>query len=382
MGTSNIGLSALKNSSNALSATANNIANSETTGFKRKATGFANLMAGSEFGAGVAISSVNTQFVQGGRNSTGRVLDTMIDGSGFFMVSEPTSATLSYTRNGAFNLDKDGFMTTESGARVQGYEANAAGQYPLNASDVVIPRSYNTPEVTLNASLDMNLKAGGSSFSTSIAAFDSLGNENNVDMDFAPTGPNAWDVSYAVDGNSYGPFPITFSATGQIVGAPLHAVNVPGFSNGAAAQNITFDLTAMTQFAGSNKVNSIESDGFGIGSLESLSVGSDGVISARYSNGQTLNNFKLGIATFPNTEGLSDVGGGKYLASQTSGDASLSYPGESGSGAIVSSALEGSNVDLTGELVDLIKYQKFFRSASKIITTDNELNDTALQMVR
>ena len=79
---------------------------------------------------------------------------------------------------------------------------------------------------------------------------------------------------------------------------------------------------------------------------------------------------------------MSDVGGGKYLASQTSGDASLSYPGESGSGAIVSSALEGSNVDLTGELVDLIKYQKFFRSASKIITTDNELNDTALQMVR
>lgn len=382
MSTSNIGLSALKNSANALSATANNIANSETTSYKRKSTGFTNLMAGSKFGAGVAISSVDTQYSQGGRNTTGRVLDTMIDGGGYFMVSQVGSATNSYTRNGAFDLDKDGYLVSQSGERVQGYQANAAGQFPLNTSDIVIPREFNTPEVTSLATIDMNLKAGGSSFSTSVAVFDSLGQENNMNMDFSPTGPNSWDVNYAVDGASYGPFAITFSPTGQIVGAPTHTLNVPGFSNGAAAQTLVFDLGAMTQFAGSNKVNSIESDGFGIGSLESIGIETDGTISARYSNGQTLNDFKVGIVTFPNEGGLSDVGDGKYLSTLTSGSPALSYASENGAGAIVSSALEGSNVDLTSELVDLIKFQKFFRSASKVITTDNELNDTALQMVR
>jgi len=382
MGANSVALTGLLNSSKALTGVANNIANSETVGFKKKSASFSNLVSGSDFGAGSVISDVRTDFSQGGRKSSGRVLDMMVDGNGYFMVSGANSKQVNYTRNGQFNLDDQGFMVNGQGLRVQGFQQNAAGQYPLNPTDIQIPRNFNTPVVTSAVQADINLKAGGSVFSTSISAYDSLGKENTVDMSFTPTAPNAWDVDYTVDGNTYGPFPITFSPTGQIVAAPIHAVVIPGFSNGAAGQSINFDLTTMTQFDGSNKVNGLTSDGYGIGSLEGMEVGSDGIITARYSNGQALSDFRLGMVDFPNQDGMMDIGKGLFTPSVEAGSRMLSFAGDNGLGDVVSNSLESSNVDLTTELVDLIQYQKSYRGNAKVITTANKLDETTLNMDR
>lgn len=381
-GANSVALTGLLNSSNALNGVANNIANAETVGFKKKTSSFANLVGGSQFGAGTTIADVRTDFTQGGRKTSGRVLDMMIDGNGYFMVSAQGSQQTTYTRNGEFSLDDEGNLVNIQGLRVQGFQQNATGQYPLNPTDIQIPRNFNTPQVTSTVNADINLMAGGSNFSTSVSVYDSLGAENTADISFTPTGPNAWDVDYTIDGANYGPFPITFTATGTIVGAPTHTVSIPGFANGAAAQNVDFDLSAMTQFDGSNKVNGLVSDGYGIGSLEGIEVSGDGIINARYSNGQSLQDYRIGLVTFPNEDGLSDIGQGNFVAGVDAGARSLSFAGQNGLGNIVSSALEGSNVDLTTELVDLIQFQKAYRANAKTITTSNQLTETTLNLDR
>lgn len=381
-GANSVALTGLLNSSNALNGVANNIANAETVGFKKKTSSFANLVGGSQFGSGTTIADVRTDFTQGGRKTSGRVLDMMIDGNGYFMVSAQGSQQTTYTRNGEFSLDDQGNLVNIQGLRVQGFEQNASGQYPLNPTDIQIPRNFNTPQVTSTVNADINLMAGGSNFSTSVSVYDSLGAENTADISFTPTGANAWDVEYAIDGANYGPFPITFTATGTIVGAPTHTVSIPGFANGAAAQNVDFDLSAMTQFDGSNKVNGLVSDGYGIGSLEGIEISGDGIINARYSNGQSLQDYRIGLVTFPNEDGLSDIGQGNFVAGVDAGARSLSFAGQNGLGNVVSSALEGSNVDLTTELVDLIQYQKAYRANAKTITTSNQLTETTLNLDR
>lgn len=381
-GANSVALSGLLNTNNAMTGVANNIANSETVSFKKKSTSFNNLISGSDFGAGVAVAGVRTDFSQGGRQTTGRVTDVMLDGNGYFMTSVQGSQQVSYTRNGSFNSDSDGYLVDQQGLRVQGFQQNAAGQYPLNPTDIVIPRNFNTPEVTSLVTADINLSAGGSVFSTSIPVYDSLGAENNADMTFTPTGAGAWDVNYTIDGTSYGPFPITFDTAGQIVGAPVHSVTVPSFTNGAAAQTVDFDLTALTQFDGSNQINSLSGDGFGIGAIEGIEITSDGIISARYSNGQIIQDYRIAVVTFPNENALKDVGNGNYLASIEAGARSLGFAGDNGLGSVVSNALETSNVDLTSELVDLIQLQKAYRGNAKVITTTNQITETTLNLDR
>ena len=382
-GANSVALTGLLNSSNALNGVANNIANAETVGFKKKTSSFANLVGGSQFGSGTTIADVRTDFTQGGRKTSGRVLDMMIDGNGYFMVSAQGSQQTTYTRNGEFSLDDQGNLVNIQGLRVQGFQQNASGQYPLNPTDIQIPRNFNTPQVTSTVNADINLMAGGSNFSTSVSVYDSLGAENTADISFSPTGTaNQWDVSYTIDGATYGPHTVDFTSTGTIVAAPIHTVSITGFANGAAAQNIDFDLSAMTQFDGSNKVNGLVSDGYGIGSLEGIEVSGDGIINARYSNGQSLQDYRIGLVTFPNEDGLSDIGQGNFVAGVDAGARSLSFAGQNGLGNVVSSALEGSNVDLTTELVDLIQYQKAYRANAKTITTSNQLTETTLNLDR
>ena len=381
-GASTIALSGLMSSSDALSGVANNIANAETVGYKKKSSSFQNLVGGSEFGAGTAIADIRTDFTQGSRKTSGRVLDMMIDGNGYFIVSAEGSQQVTYTRNGEFSLDASGNLVNGQGLRVQGFQQNAAGQYPLNPSDIQIPRNFVAPAVTTSVVADINLMAGGSNFSTSVSVYDSLGSENTADISFTPTGVNTWDVNYTIDGSTYGPYPISFTATGTIIGAPTHAIAIPGFTNGAAAQTVNVDLTALTQYDGANKINGLSSDGYGIGSLESIEVTNDGISNARYSNGQSLQDYRLGLVSFPNEDGLTDIGQGNFVANFEAGARALSFAGENGIGNIVSSALEGSNVDLTTELVDLIQFQKSYRANAKTITTTNQMTETTLNLDR
>jgi len=378
----NIALSGLAGSNKALSTVANNIANTDTVAFKASDAIFGNLATSDKTGAGTSILGIKTDFTQGGQTSTGRALDMMIDGNGYFVVSKEGSDTDLYTRNGQFSLDAEGNLVTTSGLSVQGYKQNANGQYPLNPENILIPSNYGTPEITDSVVMDLNLKSSGDSFSTSVAVYDSLGAQNNMDLNFTNTGANAWDVSYELDGTTYGPFAINFATTGEITAAPVHTLAIPGFSSGAGAQNIDIDLTALTQFEGSHSVNSINTNGYGIGSLESIEITSEGIISANYSNGQSIQDYKLAMVTFPNDDGLVDTGNGNYAAGYAAGTAKLSGAGENGVGNVISSALESSNVDLTNELVSLITYQKSFKASSKVISTASQLDEATLNMTR
>lgn len=382
MSTSQIGLTGLLSVNKAISSVANNIANTNTVGYKSSSSVFGNLVSADGGGKGTSLLANKTDFSQGGQTSTGRVLDMMLDGSGYFIISKEGSEQDLYTRNGQFSLDENGQLITNKGYNVQGYEQGLNGQYSLNPTDISIPSNFGTPEITDAVDVDVNLKAMGDSFSTSVPVYDSLGSQNNMDMSFTRTAPNQWDVQYDMDGTTYGPFPVVFDAAGQITGAPVHNIAVPSFSNGAGAQNVSVDLTAMTQFAGTHSLNGINSNGFGIGALQGIEVTNEGIISASYSNGQTIQQFKLATATFPNDDGLKDTGNGDFMAGFNAGGRKLSGAGENGVGNVVSSALEASNVDLTSELVDLIEYQKNYKANSKVISTSSELDETTLNLSR
>jgi flagellar hook protein FlgE len=126
----------------------------------------------------------------------------------------------------------------------------------------------------------------------------------------------------------------------------------------------------------------LTSDGYGIGSLEGLEVGADGIIIARYSNGQALQDFRLGMVDFPNEDGLEDMGNSLFTPSAGAGSRLLSFAGVNGLGGVVANSLESSNVDLTTELVDLIQFQKAYRGNAKVISTANKLDETTLNLDR
>ncbi len=136
------GLSGLNSSAKALDSVGNNIANSGTVGFKSATTAFADVFAaslggGGQIGIGVQIAAINQQFTQGNITVTNNPLDLAINGQGFYRMNN--NGAITWTRNGQFNLDKDGYVVNASGYRLTGYLANANNIIvPSTPSDIFI----------------------------------------------------------------------------------------------------------------------------------------------------------------------------------------------------------------------------------------------------
>ncbi len=401
------GLSGLSSAAKALDSVGNNIANSSTVGFKTAGTAFADVFAASlgssnQIGIGTSVASVIQQFSQGNITVTNNPLDLAINGQGFFRLSN--NGAITWTRNGQFNLDKDGYIVNQSGYRLTGYLANAQNiivpstplEIYINTADLQPQATGGSPaasglEIGLN--LDSREAVNALPFnhndpttynsSTSATVYDSLGNPHLLSLFFKKTAPNTWDLYTNLNGGTPSPATtLVFNSTGALITPPNGIVPQSHAVTTGAVTPLAFNLnlTGSTQYGSLFGVNSITQDGYSSGRLSGLSIASDGTVQGRYSNGQTRDLAQVVLGNFTNPNGLSSLGNNQWAETADSGQPLIGVPGSSSLGVIQSAAIEESNVDLTKELVDMITYQRMYQANAQTIRTQDQILQTLVNL--
>ena len=408
-------LSGLQAASESLDNIGNNIANASTVGFKEVSTQFSDVYASTLWGAtatqiglGVQVASVTPNFTQGNITTTGNPLDIAINGQGFF--EELNNGITSYSRDGEFQLNANGVIVNSSGAQLLGYPATANGAIsqappvPLTLSQAPVP-----PAATTTATLSVNLDAGSTpvpaatvfnpadpttyTSSTSMTVYDSEGNSHTLSYYFVNTGLNAanddvWNVYATGDGAVLGLMgALTFGPTGSLVTAPAGqdvqlAVPAWNLTNGANPLNITttFPFASTSQYGVPFSVSANSQNGYATGQLAGFSIGSNGVITGQYTNGQTLAQGQIALANFTDPQGLIAVGNNQFVETEASGAPVVGAPGSGSLGTVQSGALESSTVDITTELVNLITAQRVYQANAETVKTEDQVEQTLMNL--
>ncbi|PAJ78031.1 flagellar hook protein FlgE [Burkholderia ubonensis] len=407
------GLSGLSGASNALDVIGNNIANSNTVGFKSSTAQFADMYANSvatsvntQIGIGTRISSVQQSFGQGTINTTNNALDVAINGNGFFQMSN--NGVVTYSRDGTFQRDKNGFIVDSQGRNLMGYNATAGGVINTAATvPLQAPTANLAPTATTRITGQFNLNSQDAvpattpfsatdftsyNYSTSIQVYDTLGGAQQVDMYFVKSATaGQWEVYSGVKGQTPTDLgSVKFNTSGQIASTtPLAPVTgstgqfkftIPATGGSFTPQPLTLDLTGTTQYGGKDGVNNLAQDGFASGTLTTFTIGADGKLTGNYSNGQTQTLGLIALANFNNPNGLTNLGGNQYAESSASGVPQISAPGSTNHGVLQGSALENSNVDLTAQLVNLITAQRNYQANAQTIKTQQAVDQAVINL--
>jgi flagellar hook protein FlgE len=400
------GLSGLNAAATSLNAIGHNIANANTVGFKASQAQFADVFAisltgagGGGTGIGTKVAAINQHFTQGSITVTSNPLDIAINGQGFFRLSD--NGAISYTRNGQFQLDNDGFIVNNDGKRVTGYMADVSGV--LNTATIAelsIPTSGVMPNTTTAVAAQLNLDSRKSSLpaaafnmndpatyhdSTSVAVYDSLGNAHTLSTYFVKTAPNEWSVFASANGAQIGAGPVgtlTFTQNGLIdtTATTLPFALTAPVGTGAAPLAFTLTFSGTTQFGSSFGVNALQQDGYTSGRLAGFGVDADGMLMGRYTNGQSNVLGQFVLANFTNPQGLISIGGTAWAESTESGAALVGIPQSGSLGVLQSSAVEDSNVDLTAELVSMITAQRYYQANAQTIKTQDAVLQTLVNL--
>ena len=415
------GLSGLNAAAKDLEVIGNNVANVNTVGFKGSQAQFADVFAAALSGAGAAqigigtrLATVAQQFTQGTINITNNTLDMAINGAGFFVLNSLHGTT--YTRNGQFQLDKNGNIVSSTGALLQGFPANAAGVVQVGSTGPLqVPTGTGSPAPSTNIIAGFNLDSNSANpvaapfnstlsttynNATSVTTYDSQGNPQTSTMYFVRTAQDAWDVYTKVLDTAtsavlspdtlIGNFVFTSNGTlptppaggfGFTPAAGYPVTFVPKAVPGAApTQSLTFDFSAATQFAGPFGVSVLSQDGYALGNLSGFSIGSDGKITGRYSNGVTKVVGEVALATFANMQGLQPLGDNQWAETGKSGAPVPNAPGTGNTGVLQTSAVAGSNVDLTAELVNMVTAQRNYQASSQTIKVQDAVYQSLLNL--
>jgi flagellar hook protein FlgE len=400
-----VALSGLNAASADLGVTANNIANSATTGFKESRTEFSELFAVSSqgvsslaAGSGVRVSDIAQQFGQGNIDFTDNSLDLAISGSGFFTLSD--QGALAYSRAGAFKTDSQGFVVNSLGQRLQVYPPLAGGGFNTGSlGDLRLVSNESAPAATTSVEMLMNLPANAtvpatatfdpadpSSYNraTSLTTYDSLGAAHTATMYFtkgAATG--AWDARLYVDGTAVGTAqPLQYSNTGQLTTPANGDISFPAYTpaTGAADMTMTFDFSGGSQYGSTFTVSNITQDGYTTGRLIGMDIDKSGIVQARFTNGRSLTMGQVALSNFANTNGLQPLADTNWAETFASGQALRGQAGNSGFGLIQSGALESSNVDITTQLVNMITAQRNFQANAQMISTSDSITQTIINI--
>ncbi len=394
-------LSGLNASSAELRVIGNNVSNASTTGFKQSRAEFADIFATSNLGVtanaigtGVRVSSVSQQFTQGNIGFTDNNLDLAISGQGFFVMND--NGINNYTRSGAMGVDRNGYVVNNQQQQLTIFQADSSGNITGATGPLQLDRSDIAPAATSSIDVQANLDASAvaptaafstadaSSYnnSTSLTVFDSLGSPHLNTMYFRKAADNEWDVFQFVDGvqvNAAAGDRITFDNTGSIIaGSPTSMTFTP--SGGSAAMTVGVDFNSTSQYGSPFSVNSLTQDGFATGRLSGVDISDTGIITSRFTNGQSRTLGQVAIATFNNTQGLRQLGDTSWAETFDSGAPLVGAPGNGSAGLIESGALEGSNVDLTAELVGMITAQRNFQANAQVITTADTITQTIINI--
>lgn len=404
------GLSGLNAASKNLDVIGNNVANSGTVGFKQSQAQFADVYASSlngsgssQVGIGTKVSQVAQQFTQGNITSSNNPLDIAINGNGFFRLSN--NGTVSYSRNGQFQLDKSGYIVNATGARLTGYTANSSGvlstgapaEININTADIP-PQVTSTVNAVLNLDSSSAVPTGGAfdmtnpttyNNATSVSIYDSLGNSHTLQTFYVKTAANTWNVYAADDGTAIGYVPpaaavpvgtLTFNSSGTLTGGSPVPIAVPVTTGAGTPFTVNVDYTGTTQFGSTFSVNSLKQDGYTSGKLSGFSTGSDGTIVGRYTNGQSATLGQVVLASFTDPNGLQPLGDNAWAETAASGAALVGSPGSGPLGSLQSSATEDSNVDLTAELVNMITAQRNYQANAQTIKTQDQVMQTLVNL--
>ena len=407
-------LSGLNAASIDLSTTGNNIANASTNGFKESRAEFADVYAttfqgiGSATpGAGVRVTQIAQQFNQGNVDFTSNNLDLAINGEGFYVLND--NGAIEYTRAGAFSIDRDGFAVNHSDQRLQVFPSvTNAGVTTFNTGvlqDLQLSTTVSAPNATASVVANVNLDArstpptttpfnpnDATSFnhSTSLSLYDSLGNQHTGTFYYVATAtPNQWDTLLYIDGTNAtvggaASTPLIFGPNGTMTSASGNTNGQFTYDNftipGANPLSVSIDYSQTTQYGNNFGVNDLRQDGFTSGRLNGIDISDEGIVFSRFTNGQALAIGQVALAKFPNSQGLSKLGNTNWGESFDSGNAVLGAPRTSDFGGIQSGALEASTVDISEQLVNLIIAQRNFQANAQVITTQDTITQTIINI--
>ncbi|GAB6196893.1 flagellar hook protein FlgE [Lysobacter xanthus] len=389
-----------------LNVTSNNIANSNTTGFKQSRAEFADVYPTSAYGlskntvgAGVRLQRVAQQFSQGTVENTGKALDLAINGKGFFTLS--TGGSTVYSRAGNFGTDKDGFIVNPSGQRLQVYMPSASGTGfdTGRMSDLQLQSGDSAPLATSKISVGTNLPGNATApvtatfdptdptsynYTTSATVYDSLGAPHSQSIYFVKTATaNQWEARTYIDGTAVGGAQtLQYSDKGLLTSPSPGTVALPAYTptTGAAAMTITMDLSNSTQYGNAFSVSALTQDGHTTGRLTGIEVSAEGIVQARYTNGVSTALGQVVMTNFANPQGMQPLGDNGWAETAESGQPLRGVAGSSEFGNVQGGALESSNVDLTEQLVSMITAQRNFQANAQMITTQDQITQTVINI--
>jgi flagellar hook protein FlgE len=418
------GVSGMAAQGEALGVISDNIANANTTGFKASRAEFQDIISknlkgilgGNQVGRGVKIGAVNPILSQGNVDATDKVTDLAISGDGYFKVHGSDGD--SFTRDGSFHFDREGYLVTNDNQRVQGFQADEKGNILNKMADIKFPRALIPAKGTTEVKMDLNLDSrmeptkkfnekdpySTSHYSTGVEMYDSQGNKHLLSMFFNKTADREWTFHGLVDGKEVtGGEEGSMSqvCTGKLkftVDGKLESQEVTDSAfnfKGGALQNQKIKLNfgdaiaeggkgldGTKQYGKNSDLIGWQQDGAAAGTITSLSFNDEGNLTAVYSNGQAADLAQIALAKFENPEALFKVGNNRLKESRDSGGPSMGAPGASGRGKLFAKSLERSTVDLATEFVNMIQNQRGFQANAKTITTTDELLNEVIQLKR
>jgi flagellar hook protein FlgE len=403
-----IAMSGLQADSVALDTIGNNLANLNTTAFKKQNTTFEDLFyqqvgtSGAndplQVGVGTKVSGTSTSFLQGTLSNTGNATDMALSGNGFFVVQQ--GGVQSLTRAGNFQMDQYGNLETVSGEQVMGYGAVngvVTGNGTLGALQLPVGQT-EAAQATQNFSITANLNAGattGTQFSTPVTTYDSLGQAHLATISYTKTAANTWNYSVTLPaGDATGATgntgTLTFDSSGNLLtpASNVAGISFTGLTDGASDMSLNWNLhnasgaSTVGQSTAASASTATTQDGFASGVYESFAVDSAGVVTASFSNGNTVAVGQLAVASVTNQQGLIITGNNDYQTTAASGVASIGVAGSGGRGTIEDDTLEESNVDIAAEFSNLIVAQRSFEANSKTVTTFDTITQDTISMIR
>lgn len=418
------GVSGLAAQGEALGVVGDNIANSNTVGFKASRAEFQDILSkdlkgilgGNQIGRGTKIGAVNPILSQGNVDATEKSTDLAISGDGYFTLKG--SDGQSFTRDGSFHFDREGYLVSNDNQRVQGFEADEKGNILNKVSDIRFPRALIPAKATQEVKLDLNLDSrmeptkkfdvkdpySSAHYSTGLEIYDSQGNKHLVTMFFNKVKDREWEFRGLVDGKEVtdgteGQLAevlkgkLVFTVDGKLESQELTDSNL-NFKGGALQNQqvkINFGdaiaeggkgIDGTKQYGKDSDLISWHQDGAAAGTITNISFNDEGVLTALYSNGEARDLGQIALAKFENPEALFKVGNNRMKDSRDSGNPAIGAPNKAGRGKLFAKSLERSTVDMAAEFVNLIQNQRGFQANAKTITTTDQLLEEVIQLKR
>jgi flagellar hook protein FlgE len=402
----NQALSGINAAQSQLNVISNNIANAGTVGFKGSTAQFAEVYAVTGLnlssvavGSGAELTGVAQGFSQGDLETTNGSLDMALSGNGFFIVNNGTGNQ--YTRDGAFHENANGYVVTADGSNLQVYPPNAAGGFNTSTlTNLQLNTAQSAATPTSAITVSSNLPAGATvpvttpfnpadstsyNNASTLTVYDSQGGSHSATIYYVKTGNNAWNANLYIDGNSAGTAAMTFNTAGTLVSPAngnLSFTPVQPTNGASFPASMSLNVTNTTQFGTAYAPGTINQNGFQAGVLDNVTIGTDGVVTAIYSNNQTSQLGQIAVANFANLQGLQQVANNRWVATQSSGTAVLGTASVGQFGNIEQGQLETSNTsDTTAQLVNMIQAQQDYQANSQMLGTVNSLSQTLFQAV-